>query len=177
MPHSATLLLFTTSAQTHIFPEIRIDAIKFIDVFLKCIPDIVTLGWDDIGGERHGHRVLGGYLGILNAGAKYVEADGKSPCSCGGGGAFKLTLEHRSTPGHIVAWYDAVPCGKLSTSIWENEMLIPLVKACGAPIISDILGACSIGQWEGKSISPGAIAPTTAGCLVHARCFPISGGP
>ena len=124
LPHSATLLLFTTSAQTHIFPEIRIDAIKFIDVFLKCIPDVVTLGWVDIGGERHGHRVLGGYLGILNAGAKYGDTDGKCPCSCGGGGAFKLTAERRPTPGHIVAWY-AIPCGKSVYSIWDHERLIP----------------------------------------------------
>ncbi|KAG5735244.1 Testis-expressed sequence 10 like protein [Termitomyces sp. T112] len=73
MPHAPLLLLFTTSAQTHIFPEIRIDAIRFLDLFLEHIPRAVTVGWDFNG---HGSRVLEGYLGILNAGTKFGEADG-----------------------------------------------------------------------------------------------------
>ncbi|KAG6884745.1 hypothetical protein C0993_008535 [Termitomyces sp. T159_Od127] len=75
MPHAPLLLLFTTSAQTHIFPEIRIDAIRFIDLFLEHIPRAVTVGLvEDLNG--HGLRVLEGYLGILNAGTKFGEADG-----------------------------------------------------------------------------------------------------
>ncbi|KAG6897355.1 hypothetical protein C0992_002281 [Termitomyces sp. T32_za158] len=59
MPHAPLLLLFTTSAQTHIFPEIRIDAIRFIDLFLEHIPRAVTVGWvEDFNG--HGLRVLEG---------------------------------------------------------------------------------------------------------------------
>jgi pre-rRNA-processing protein IPI1 len=75
MPHSALLVLFTTSAQTHIFPEIRIDAIRMLDILLECIPEAVTAGWSDRN-ERHGSRVLGGYLGILNAGTRYGDGDG-----------------------------------------------------------------------------------------------------
>ncbi|KAG6888689.1 hypothetical protein C0995_006679 [Termitomyces sp. Mi166 len=74
-PHAPLLLLFTTSAQTHIFPDIRIDAIRFLDLFLEYIPRAVTTGWlEDFNG--HGTRVLEGYLGILNAGTKFGEADG-----------------------------------------------------------------------------------------------------
>ncbi|KAJ7487700.1 hypothetical protein B0H11DRAFT_2157103 [Mycena galericulata] len=54
-PHATVLLLFTTSAQTHIFPEIR--------------------GWNQSGTEN-GSRVLEGYLGILSAGTKFGETDG-----------------------------------------------------------------------------------------------------
>ncbi|KAF9481355.1 hypothetical protein BDN70DRAFT_876306 [Pholiota conissans] len=75
IPHSPLLLLFTTSAQTHIFPEIRIDAIRFLDILLDCIPDSVVAGWCEAN-EGHGSRVLGGYLGILNAGTKYGELNG-----------------------------------------------------------------------------------------------------
>ncbi|KAF8168025.1 hypothetical protein B0H34DRAFT_683973 [Crassisporium funariophilum] len=75
IPHSPLLLLFTTSAQTHIFPEIRIDAIRFLDIFLECIPEAVIAGWCE-NSDGHGSRVLGGYLGILNAGTKYGETDG-----------------------------------------------------------------------------------------------------
>ena len=71
------LLLFTTSAQTHIFPEIRIDAVRFLDIFLEYIPDVVTEGWTLSGSGSHGRRVLEGYLGILNAGTTFGEGGGK----------------------------------------------------------------------------------------------------
>jgi pre-rRNA-processing protein IPI1 len=70
LPHAPLLLLFTTSAQTHIFPEIRIDAIRFLNILLECIPSAVTSGWAE-GSDTHGSRVLSGYIGILNGGTKY----------------------------------------------------------------------------------------------------------
>ena len=50
---------------------------RFLDIFLECIPEAVIAGWceNQIG---HGSRVLNGYLGILNAGLKYGETDGDS---------------------------------------------------------------------------------------------------
>ncbi|OBZ80001.1 Testis-expressed sequence 10 protein [Grifola frondosa] len=75
VPHSPVLLLFTTSAQTHIFPEIRIDAVRFLDLFLEVIPSVVVEGWTQ-GSSGHGQRVLEGYLGILNAGTTFGESGG-----------------------------------------------------------------------------------------------------
>lgn len=77
IPHAPTLLLFTSSAQTHIFPEIRIDAIKVLDLLLIYIPEPVISGWNQ-GGDKHGARVLEGYLGLLNAGTKFGENDGEN---------------------------------------------------------------------------------------------------
>jgi len=75
LPHSPLLLLFTTSAQTHIFPEIRVDAIRFLDVFFERIPDAITSGWD--GSENtHGSRVLSGYMGLLSAGTSFGDSEG-----------------------------------------------------------------------------------------------------
>jgi hypothetical protein len=79
-PHSQLLLLFTTSAQTHIFPEIRVDAVKFLDILLEVIPNVVVMGWVKQGavqGQVHGGRVLEGYLGILNAGTTFGEGGGQ----------------------------------------------------------------------------------------------------
>ncbi|PPQ64424.1 hypothetical protein CVT26_002131 [Gymnopilus dilepis] len=75
VPHSSLLLLFTTSAQTHIFPEIRIDAVRSLDILLECIPETTVDGWCEKN-SGHGSRILEGYLGILNAGTRYGEADG-----------------------------------------------------------------------------------------------------
>src|SRR5258708_23791134 len=41
VPHSSVLLLFITSAQTHIFPEIRIDAVRFLDIVMDVMPGSV----------------------------------------------------------------------------------------------------------------------------------------
>ncbi|KAF9785526.1 hypothetical protein BJ322DRAFT_1063691 [Thelephora terrestris] len=78
LPHASLILLFTTSAQTHIFPDIRLDAVRFVDVFLERMPNIVVTGWyDDT--SAHGARVLDGYLGLLSAGTKFGEEDGETP--------------------------------------------------------------------------------------------------
>ncbi|KAI0715228.1 hypothetical protein C8Q76DRAFT_618591 [Earliella scabrosa] len=79
IPHSPVLLLFTTSAQTHIFPEIRIDAVRFLDIFLDHIPEVVTEGWTNAGSGSHGRRVLEGYLGILSAGTTFGEGGDTGP--------------------------------------------------------------------------------------------------
>ncbi|KAJ7706080.1 hypothetical protein B0H17DRAFT_973090 [Mycena rosella] len=75
VPHATAMLLFTTSAQTHIFPEIRVDAIRFLNLFLEYIPAATVAGWNQNGTEN-GSRVLEGYLGILSAGTKFGETDG-----------------------------------------------------------------------------------------------------
>ncbi|KIJ68364.1 hypothetical protein HYDPIDRAFT_36848 [Hydnomerulius pinastri MD-312] len=77
IPHIPLLLLFTTSAQTHIFPEIRIDAVRFLDLFLDIVPESVVVGWNEAN-SGHGKRVLEGYLGILSAGTKFGGAEGKA---------------------------------------------------------------------------------------------------
>lgn len=71
------LLLFTASAQTHIFPEIRIDAVRFLDLLLEVVPESIVCGWNE-SGPGHGKRVLEGYLGILSAGTKFGGAEGLS---------------------------------------------------------------------------------------------------
>ncbi|KAL9716171.1 rRNA processing protein [Leucoagaricus gongylophorus] len=75
IPHASTLILFTASAQTHIFPEIRIDAVRFLTLFLEYIPEPLLDGWTSMG-SSYGKRILEGYLGNLNAGTKYGGSEG-----------------------------------------------------------------------------------------------------
>lgn len=42
-----TLLLFTTSALSHIYPEVRLDAVKILDVCLNVLPHAATTGWEN----------------------------------------------------------------------------------------------------------------------------------
>ena len=73
-PHAPLLILFITSAQTHIFPAIRIDAVRFLDLLLEFTPKEVVHGWNGPGSA--GSRVLEGYLGLLNAGSGIWTAHG-----------------------------------------------------------------------------------------------------
>lgn len=61
LPHAATLILFTTSAQSHIFLEIRLDTIHILNILLDVIPGAVT----SKGPSGHGNRVLQGYCSLL----------------------------------------------------------------------------------------------------------------
>lgn len=46
-PYHNTLLLFTTSALSHIYPEIRLDAIRVLDVCLDVLPQVAIAGWEN----------------------------------------------------------------------------------------------------------------------------------
>jgi pre-rRNA-processing protein IPI1 len=63
-------MLLATSAQSHIFPEIRVDSIKLIDVFLDVFPEVVT----SEGTNGHANRVMQGYMGLLVGNAPTSES-------------------------------------------------------------------------------------------------------
>jgi pre-rRNA-processing protein IPI1 len=80
-PHVPVLLLFSASALSHIFPEIRVDAVRFIDILLDIVPDTVVGNWANSdmsplanqGGEASasgtsssGRWILEGYLALLD---------------------------------------------------------------------------------------------------------------
>ncbi|KAJ3844883.1 hypothetical protein F5878DRAFT_21636 [Lentinula raphanica] len=75
VPHAPLILLFTASAQTHIFPKIRIDAVRFLNIFLEHFPEVIVSGWDTANNSL-GSRVLEGYLGVLSAGTITGDAEG-----------------------------------------------------------------------------------------------------
>lgn len=74
-------MLFTTSALSHIFPEIRVDAVRFVNILLQIIPEVVVGDWTNresdqsahhkaetsaTGSAASGQRVLDGYLALLD---------------------------------------------------------------------------------------------------------------
>jgi pre-rRNA-processing protein IPI1 len=62
-PHLPTLLLYTTSGMSHIYPDVRLDALRTLDVLLAAAPRAVAHGWDahDTGAAR----VMAGYRDLL----------------------------------------------------------------------------------------------------------------
>jgi len=70
-PHANTLLLFTASALSHIFPEIRIDASKVLDLLIDYFPTDVVEGWNidsvTFASKGCGPRILQSLLALLHA--------------------------------------------------------------------------------------------------------------
>lgn len=44
-PYTSTLLLFTSTALSHIFPDVRLDAVRVLDLLCDALGDDVTSGW------------------------------------------------------------------------------------------------------------------------------------
>ncbi|KAI6136704.1 hypothetical protein F5141DRAFT_1229076 [Pisolithus sp. B1] len=94
VPHVPQLLLFTTSAQTHIFPEIRIDAVRYLDLFLGVMPEYVVMGWNE-NGSGLGRRILDGYLGLLNVSTKFGQKASDDRTSAASTGSVTLSAQSR----------------------------------------------------------------------------------
>ena len=101
-------MLFIASALSHIFPEIRIDAIRLLDLFLEFIPEEVVDGLTVPNGARgesgHGKKILDGYLGLLNIGTKFSENEGNGAAGPSSGQSLTLvTLSPAVCPVHVEA--------------------------------------------------------------------------
>lgn len=72
-PHLSPLLLYTTSALSHIMNPVRLDALLVLQLLLEQAPAAATAGWEgalDAGGsDTHGQRVLQALLVLLGVGA------------------------------------------------------------------------------------------------------------
>lgn len=70
---------------THIFPEIRIDAIKVLDLLLDYFPQQVVGGVLDVGanrnGQSQGRKLLDAYLNLLSVNSRLYEDDQKKAAS------------------------------------------------------------------------------------------------
>ena len=64
---------------THIFPEIRIDAVRVLDLLLDLFPRQVSgnilSDQADGGGQNHGRKLLDGYLNLLSVNSRLYEED------------------------------------------------------------------------------------------------------
>lgn len=141
VPHAPLILLFTSSAQTHIFPEIRIDAIRFLNIFLEYFPEVIVRGWDTANNST-GSRVLEGYLGVLSAGTITGDAEGDTVAIL----ASYVLIQNRASGGHFDCECDInTGCMFKDTPI-NNAccLLITLfpVQARRPPIIITLLRGC-----------------------------------
>lgn len=67
-PFMPLLVIYTCSAMTHIFEDVRLDAVKLMDLWIQIAPDvIVTKFWS---------RVIGNYMSLLAVDSNKISAAG-----------------------------------------------------------------------------------------------------
>ena len=65
-PFAPLLLFFTTSALSHIFVEVRVDALRVLDILLESCADPVVAGWLAGAADAHGTRVVECFYAMLH---------------------------------------------------------------------------------------------------------------
>lgn len=113
-PYHGTLLLFTTSALSHIYPEVRLGAVKILDVCLSILPQVATSGW-----ENAVHKMASAVSSAQN-GAGSSDAAGPSKASHQPHGERimncylnLLGITHRSSAAASITSIDLAPGAKL----------------------------------------------------------------
>ncbi|KAF8516107.1 hypothetical protein BU17DRAFT_51113 [Hysterangium stoloniferum] len=138
-PHTPLLILFITSAQTNIFPAIRIDAVRFLDLLLELTPELIVQNWKEHAST--GNRVLEGYLGLLNAGSSYWighKDDGPTPS------ASSVTLSPNSKL-IVVSSLASFLQNAISPLVSQDEATIPTwFMTSMFPTHAEYLGFCSL---------------------------------
>ncbi|KAL7417489.1 hypothetical protein BDY24DRAFT_375058 [Mrakia frigida] len=154
-PHLPLLLLHTSSALCHIFPEIRIDAVKILGVIMTVCPKECVDGWGVEGGRGMGVRVGEGLMGVLGLGGGPSSSSQNTSSSSTLRPAAKLiilrTLSHflsTSLSPTITSptWFLA-PSFSTSASYAEFETLLKGKKPYVAPM-DDWLLSGGGGGWE-----------------------------
>ncbi|TIB79485.1 hypothetical protein E3Q23_00122, partial [Wallemia mellicola] len=99
-PFSPILLLFTASGLSHIFPEVRLDSIKFLDILIDFIPDFVVQGWAGRSLSNNvtsigGRQIIECYMALLNAKGDDKGPAGGSTVTTTANAMFTLSINSR----------------------------------------------------------------------------------
>lgn len=60
-PFMPILIMYTCSAMTHIFEDVRLDAVKFMNLWIQIAPDVVV--------SKFWNRIRGNYMSLLSVDA------------------------------------------------------------------------------------------------------------
>ncbi|KAE8219523.1 hypothetical protein CF319_g6797 [Tilletia indica] len=85
--YAPSLILYTVSALSHIFTEVRIDALRILNLLLDHIPEAVVRGWDGFGpalrsGSHLGSAGGGGGEGDASSSRRNADSTGPQVITC-----------------------------------------------------------------------------------------------
>ncbi|KAI8647896.1 Rix1 complex component [Parasitella parasitica] len=72
-PFMSLLVIYTCSAMTHIFEDVRLDAIKLMDLWIQIAPDIIV--------SKFWNRVTGNYMSLLTVDSNSINSNSNTASS------------------------------------------------------------------------------------------------
>ncbi|KAI8886564.1 hypothetical protein K501DRAFT_243995 [Backusella circina FSU 941] len=72
-PFMSLLVIYTCSAMTHIFEDVRLDAVKLMDLWIQITPDIVV--------SKFWNRITGNYMSLLSVDSQSISTSTSIPSS------------------------------------------------------------------------------------------------
>lgn len=77
-PFMPLLIIYTCSAMTHIFEDVRLDAVKLMDLWIDIAPNVIV--------SKFWNRVTGNYMSLLTVDSNSMNSSSNATPSSGTGG-------------------------------------------------------------------------------------------
>ncbi|CAO0792684.1 unnamed protein product [Mucor circinelloides] len=74
-PFMPLLIIYTCSAMTHIFEDVRLDAVKLMDLWIQIAPDVIV--------SKFWNRVTGNYMSLLTVDSNSINSSSNTTTSTG----------------------------------------------------------------------------------------------
>lgn len=87
------LIIYTCSAMTHIFEDVRLDAVKLMDLWIQIAPEIVV--------SKFWNRVTGNYMSLLTVDSNSINTQAQNSITSGNGVSTTASVKAAVTKSHL----------------------------------------------------------------------------
>ncbi|KAI8078419.1 Rix1 complex component, partial [Thamnidium elegans] len=92
-PFMPLLIIYTCSAMTHIFEDVRLDAVKLMDLWIQIAPEIVV--------SKFWNRVTGNYMSLLTVDSNSINTQAQNSITGGNGVSTTASVKAAVTKSHL----------------------------------------------------------------------------
>lgn len=92
-PFMPLLIIYTCSAMTHIFEDVRLDAVKIMDLWIQIAPDVIV--------SKFWNRVAGNYMSLLTVDSNSINAGTQNSLTGGNGVTTTASVKAAVNKSHL----------------------------------------------------------------------------
>lgn len=92
-PFMPLLIIYTCSAMTHIFEDVRLDAVKLMDLWIQIAPDVIV--------SKFWNRVTGNYMSLLTVDSNSINTTAQNPLTSGNGVTTTASVKAAVNKSHL----------------------------------------------------------------------------
>lgn len=92
-PFMPLLIIYTCSAMTHIFEDVRLDAVKLMDLWIDIAPNVIV--------SKFWNRVTGNYMSLLTVDSNSMSSSAQNTNSNSAGATTTASVKAAVTKSHL----------------------------------------------------------------------------